>query len=60
METRKPLTPAEPCIDWEQRRYEIAKAVYPEIVKETHPRDAARAGNVAVMFADLLIEALNG
>ncbi|MBR4886859.1 MAG: hypothetical protein IKU16_06235 [Muribaculaceae bacterium] len=54
------LAPAEPHIDWEQRRYEIAKAIYPEIIKATHPRDAERVGNTTVLFADVLIKALKG
>ena len=43
-------------IDWEQRRYEIALAVYMERRNSMEPRERDAKG--AVAEADLLIEAL--
>ncbi len=50
----KHLQSGEP--DWEQRRYEIALAVYMERRKSIHAREDDAKG--AVAEADLLIEAL--
>lgn len=53
---------AEPTskIDWEQRRYEIAKSIYPTVIKALPPKDAERAGRTTIMFTDLLIKELKG
>ena len=42
-------------INWEQRRYEIAKAMYPVIYENYPSNDMAKT---AVQFADKLIEEL--
>lgn len=42
-------------VDWEQRRYEIAKQILPAVSKGLHYDDAAR---LAVKYADALIDAL--
>lgn len=44
-------------IDWEQRRYEIAKHILSETFILGSPKGSA---NNAVRFADALIEALKG
>ena len=51
---------AEPTskIDWEQRRYEIAKSIYPTVIKALPPKDAERAGRTTIKFTDLLIKEL--
>lgn len=59
-QTEEPVVPAKPHIDWEQRRYEIAKAIYPGVIKATHPRNAAGVGNTTVLLTDVLIKALKG
>lgn len=46
-------TPKE--IDWEQRRYEIAKSVYPVVANDCV---ADKAAGLAVHYADALIEEL--
>ena len=53
---------AEPTskIDWEQRRYEIAKSIYPIVIKALPPKDAERAGRTTILFTDLLIKELKG
>lgn len=56
----EPVAPAEPYIDWEQRRYEIAKTIYPSVINAIPPQKAERAGKTAVIFTDLLIKALKG
>lgn len=47
---------AQEGIDWEQRRYEIAKAVLPSLVGYTIPRRV----NIAIAYADELIRQLKG
>lgn len=56
LEFPKPTT-TQPPIDWEQRRYEIAKEVLPVFAElsETHSAAMARA---AVYYADALIAEL--
>lgn len=56
----EPLAPAEPEIDWEQRRYEIAKTIYPAVINAMPPKNVEIAGKSAVMFADMLIKELKG
>ena len=46
-------------ISWEQRRYEIAKEVYPIVCHDMNPSaDKAAPARAAVELADLLIEEL--
>lgn len=46
-------------IDWEQRRYEIAKEVYPIACHDINPlADKAASAKAAVEIADLLIAEL--
>lgn len=45
-------------IDWEQRRYEIARDVYPSIVAQTPVGNATSAAPAAVFLAQLLIDVL--
>ena len=46
-------------IDWEQRRYEIAKELYPTVCQEINPAAAITApAKAAVDLADLLIAEL--
>jgi hypothetical protein len=51
--------PEPEMIDWEQRRYEIAKEVLPTIIKE-YPDDIpmAKMAEDAAIFASLLIKKL--
>ena len=54
----EPLTPAEPHIDWEQRRYEIAKAIYPEVIKATHRPGAemiANASTIQQIYLEIIL-----
>lgn len=47
------------CIDWEQRRYEIAKDVYPIVCHDMNPSEPKEApAKAAVELADLLIAEL--
>lgn len=47
------------CIDWEQRRYEIAKDVYPIACHDMNPSEPKDApAKAAVELADLLIAEL--
>lgn len=47
------------CIDWEQRRYEIAKDVYPIACHDMNPSEPKDApAKTAVELADLLIAEL--
>lgn len=46
-------------IDWEQRRYEIAKTIYPIACHDMNPKAGkAEPAKAAVELADLLIEEL--
>ena len=46
-------------IDWEQRRYEIAKEIYPTIYKEAYDTyNIEEIASFAVRHADTLIEEL--
>lgn len=49
-------------VDWEQRRYEIAKELFPTVVAQSPARSPAQGGgqvaNITVFLADLLIERL--
>lgn len=45
------------AIDWEQRRYEIAKAVLPVLIAQTTNTDGNFSGR-AISYADALIEKL--
>lgn len=45
-------------IDWEQRRYEIAKEILPYCVEKSHSILAKVCASSAVAFADALIEEL--
>ena len=42
-------------IDWEQRRYEIAREIYPSIVAQTTVENATSAAPVAISLAQVLI-----
>lgn len=44
-------------IDWKQRKYEIAKGLMPEMARQ-HPGDYRRAAKDAVLYAEILIDAL--
>lgn len=46
-----------PKIDWEQRRYEIAKSVYTALIKETLTKvlPTDETANASVMYADCLV-----
>lgn len=47
-------------INWEQRRYEIAKEVYPIVCHDMNPSaDKVEPAKTAVELADLLIAELN-
>lgn len=47
------------CIDWEQRRYEIAKEVFPSIIRTIDPEATAGSSVDATMkLTDLLIAEL--
>lgn len=47
------------CIDWEQRRYEIAKDVYPIACHDMNPSESKEApAKAAVELADILIAEL--
>lgn len=46
------------CIDWEQRRYEIAKDVYTITCHEINPLRPEASAKAAVELADLLIAEL--
>ena len=47
------------CIDWEQRRYEIARDVYPIVCHDMNPSEPKEApAKAAVELADLLITEL--
>lgn len=49
----------ERCVDWEQRRYEIAKDIYPIACHDMNPSDPKDApAKTAVELADLLIAEL--
>ncbi len=57
MENDKTLQPRP--IDWEQRRYEIARDIYPVICHHMDPRACKTAPTKAsVELADILIEEL--
>ncbi len=43
-------------IDWEQRRYEIAKDVYCALIREEYPSSLEFLAKMAVLLADKLIE----
>lgn len=45
-------------IDWEQRRYEIAREIYPSIVAQTTVENATSAAPVAISLAQVLINEL--
>ena len=46
-------------VDWEQRRYEIAKEVYPIVSHDMAPSaDKKKPARVAVELADMLIDEL--
>lgn len=45
-------------IDWEQRRYEIAKEVLPQCMSVTRINNPQRIAESAVVYADALIEKL--
>lgn len=45
-------------IDWEQRRYEIAKEIYPHVINRADIKQLERVGSSTVKLADLLIGAL--
>lgn len=45
-------------IDWEQRRYEIAREIYPSIVAQTTVENATSAAPVAIYLAQVLINEL--
>ncbi len=45
-------------IDWEQRRYEIAREIYPSIVAQTTVENATSAAPVAIFLAQVLINEL--
>lgn len=45
-------------VDWEQRRYEIAKELYPTVIAQSPAKDSEQVANVTVFLADLLIERL--
>lgn len=45
-------------IDWEQRRYEIARDLYPTVVAQTPVGNATSAAPTAVFLAQLLINEL--
>lgn len=47
-------------IDWEQRRYEIAKEIYPHVINRANIKQLERVGSSTVKLADLLIGALKG
>lgn len=54
-----------PIIDWEQRRYELAKAAMQGIYSNSHPEFAMNTSNEtmaewALMIADAMIEKLKG
>ena len=53
-ETFTPLQ-LEGGIDWEQRRYEIAKEVYPVIVSKCTLKELPEAPITAVFLANLLV-----
>lgn len=42
-------------IDWEQRRYEIAKEIYPVIVSKCTAKELPEAAITAVFLANLLV-----
>ena len=47
------------CIDWEQRRYDIAKDVYPIACHDMNPSESKEApAKAAVELADILIAEL--
>ena len=49
----------ERSIDWEQRRYEIAKDIYPIVCHDMNPSaDKVEPAKASVELADLLIEEL--
>lgn len=45
-------------IDWEQRRYEIAKELFPSMLNVGEKPDASFAARLAVNCADVLINRL--
>lgn len=45
-------------IDWEQRRYEIAREIYPSIVAQMTVENATSAAPVAISLAQVLINEL--
>lgn len=52
-----PVDPS--CIDWEQRRYEIAKEVLPAIIaREKHDSATLVSMDTAILYADTLIARL--
>ena len=47
-------------IDWERRRFEIAKEIYPHVINRANIKQLERVGSSTVKLADLLIGALKG
>lgn len=47
-------------IDWEQRRYEIAKEVFPSLLNAGGKFNAPFAAKLAIGYADALINKLKG
>lgn len=45
-------------VDWEQRRYEIAKEIYPRVLDFTRVDQMAAAAKTTVFLADVLIAEL--
>lgn len=45
-------------VDWEQRRYEIAKEIYPRVLDFTRADQMYAAAKTAVFLADVLISEL--
>ena len=62
--TMPDIETTEKVIDWEQRRYEIAKQMLPAIYVDDHPQEGEdyltiqQAANEAVRYADALINEL--
>ena len=42
-------------VDWEQRRYEIAKEIYPTILSKCTIKELPEASTTAVFLANLLV-----
>ena len=45
-------------VDWEQRRYEIAKEIYPRVLDFTRADQMTAAAKTTVFLADVLIAEL--